>query len=711
VPEPRRCGPGFAALALETLPMELPDPVPETAAPSSPVDQYTPPPSSGNAPSLEDVHGTVPVNYARLSRRLFAFFGPAYLVSVGYMDPGNWATDLEGGARFGHELLWVLLLSNLIAVLLQTLAARLGVVSGQDLAQACRDGYPRPVAFALWILAEIAIAATDLAEIIGTAISLYLLFGLDPLYGVLLTFLDTLIFLGIQRLGVRKMEAFILTLVGTIGICFLIEIILAQPAWGEVVGGLLPPLFSEAPFLFSSGEALYVAIGILGATVMPHNLYLHSALVQTRRIEPTPEGRRRACRYNLLDGIVALNIAFLVNASILILAATTFHPSAEVRALEEISLADAPELLQRLLGSRVAPVAFAIALLAAGQSSTITGTLAGQVVMEGFVHLRLRPWVRRLLTRVVAILPALLTVLLLRQGQSAEAGEKAGLSGMTRLLVLSQVILSLQLPFAVVPLLQFTGQRARMGEFANPRWVRVLGWLAASIIIALNALLVVIQIDRWTEDGGAQALFVQWTVIPIAVACGLFLVWLIASPWLLSPRPLPEVQAEARATADAVAAHVTEPIYRRIGVALDNSPQDVMPLRHAAALARGHGAELVLIHVVEGVGGQYHGQEAADSERLADQAYLEHLARTLREKGLRVRAVLGFGLPAQELARTAAEEGLDLLVLGSHGHGAIGDRLFGETSGPVRHAVSIPVLTVREPPASRQGEGERGVGH
>jgi manganese transport protein len=431
---------------------------------------------------------------------------------------------------------------------------------------------------------------------------------------------------------------------------------------------------------------------------MPHNLYLHSALVQTRRIEPTAEGRRRACRYNLIDGIIALNIAFLVNASILVLAATTFHQHAEVRSLEEIGLADAPELLQRLLGTRVAPVAFAIALLAAGQSSTITGTLAGQVVMEGFVHLRLRPWARRLLTRVVAILPALLTVLLFRQGQPAEAGERAGLGGMTRLLVLSQVILSLQLPFAVVPLLQFTGQRVRMGEFANPRWVRMLGWLAAAVIIVLNALMVVTQIDKWTSAGGPQAVWVQWTAIPVAVACGLFLLWLIASPWLVSPRPPPQVQAAARATADEVAAHVTEPVYRRIGVALDNSPRDAMPLRHAAALARGHGAELLLIHVVEGVGGLYHGQETADSERLADQAYVERLAETLRAKGMQVRALLGFGHPAHELARTAAEEGLDLLVLGSHGHGAIGDRLFGETSGSVRHAVRIPVLMVREPP-------------
>jgi manganese transport protein len=321
--------------------------------------------STGSGHSLEEVHRSVSVSYTGW-RRLFAFLGPAYLISVGYMDPGNWATDLEGGARFNTELLWVLLLSNLMAMLLQTLAARLGIVTGHDLAQACRDNYPRPVALALWLLAEVAIAATDLAEVIGTAISLQILFGLHPLYGVLITAADTLVFLGIQRLGMRKMEAFILTLVGTVGVCFLIEIVLAEPNWGEVAAGLIPPLYDTSPFLFSSDKALYVAIGILGATVMPHNLYLHSALVQTRKIEPTAEGRARACRYNLIDSVLALNLAFLVNASILILAASTFYHHPEIwQHLDQIELQDAPELLHRVLGSRVAPIAFAIALLAA----------------------------------------------------------------------------------------------------------------------------------------------------------------------------------------------------------------------------------------------------------------------------------------------------------------------------------------------------------
>ncbi len=657
----------------------------DDAEPAHPAPARAVPPVSGPGHSLEEVHATVPVAYARWWRRLFAFLGPAYLVSVGYMDPGNWATDLEGGARFNYELVWVLLMSNLMAILLQTLSARLGIISGQDLAQACRDHYPRPVAVALWLLAEVAIAATDLAEVIGTAVGLNLLFGLDPLYGVLLTGLDTLLFLAIQRLGMRKMEAFILTLVATIGVCVLIEIVLARPDWGEVAKGLLPPLFSTPPFLFSSPKALYVAIAILGATVMPHNLYLHSALVQTRQIEPTPEGRRRACHFNLIDSVLALNLAFLVNASILVLAAATFYQNPQVwQHLDQIELQDAPQLLYRVLGTQVAPVAFAVALLASGQSSTVTGTLAGQVVMEGFLHLRLLPWVRRLLTRLLAIVPALLTILLY------------GRETMLDLMVLSQVVLSLQLPFAVVPLLQFTGRRDRMGEFASPGWVRALGWLTAGIIIALNVQLVLSQISTWLD--GPFAVWVEVFVLPLAAGCGLLLLWLVASPWWLRPRPRPEVRAAARGTAQDVAAALTEPLYRRIGVALDNSLQDTLPLRHATALARGHDADLVLIHVVEGVGGQFFGQEAADRECLSDQAYLEQLAATLREKGLRARPVLRFGQPARELARAAAEEGLDLLVLGSHGHGVVGDALFGETAGPLRHAVRVPVLTVREPP-------------
>jgi manganese transport protein len=635
--------------------------------------------------SLEDVHSTVPVHFPGFWHRLFAFFGPAYLVSVGYMDPGNWATDITGGARFGYELLWVLLMSNGMAVLLQALSARLGIVSGRDLAQACRESYSRPLAVTLWVLCEIAVAACDLAEVIGTVIGLQLLFDLDPRYGLILTTFDTFLFLAIQRLGIRKMEAFILVLILTIAVCFLIEIALAEPALGPVLGGFVPHLTQSAPFVFSSGAALVVAVGILGATVMPHNLYLHSALVQTRQIAPSAAGKCQACRYNLIDSVVALNGAFFVNAAILILAATTFHQNPQWRGLEEIQLQDAPPMLYQVLGTQIAPMAFAVALIASGQSSTITGTLAGQVVMEGFVSLRLRPWVRRLFTRVVAIGPALAAIVWLGPG------------ALTGLIILSQVILSFQLPFAVVPLLQFTSDRRRMGEFANPAWVRVLGWLTAAVIIALNAYLITDQMGKWIDALGPAAVWLEVTVIPVTAGCGLLLLWLIIRPWLVGLRQPEAVGPGARATALEVARGLTGPLYRRIGVALDHSARDAIALRHAVALARGHGAELVLLHVVEGVGGQLHGAEAADRERQADQAYLEQLAESLRQSGLRARPVLRFGDPAQQISQAANQEKVDLLVLGSHGHGFLGDRLFGETTGAVQHAVQIPVLAVREP--------------
>jgi manganese transport protein len=625
-----------------------------------------------------------------LWRRLFAFAGPAYLVSVGYMDPGNWATDIKGGASFGYELLWILLMANLMALLLQTLSARLGIVAGRDLAQACRESYSRPIALALWVLCEIAIAACDLAEVIGTVIGLYLLFDLPLLYGLVVTTFDTLLLLAIQRLGIRKMEAFILALVSTIGVCFLIEIVLVQPPWGEVARGLVPAVHGSAPFAFSRIEALVVAVGILGATVMPHNLYLHSALVQTRQIAPTPEGKKQACRYNLLDSAVALNLAFLVNAAILVLAATAFanwkelNIPADKDGLPDIQLQDAPKLLREVLGTRVAPIAFALALLCSGQSSTLTGTLAGQITMEGFVKLRLRPWVRRLLTRLLAIVPAVIVILVV--------GERS----MMNLLVLSQVVLSLQLPFAVVPLLQCTSDRRRMGEFANPLWVRILGWVCLTIIVALNAYLIADQVGDWIEAAGPYAIWLELTVVPLIGGCGLLLAWLIAAPWLTATR-VSRPEEAARDVALVVAAELTEPSYTRIGVALDHSERDVITLRHAAALARRHGAELVLLHVVEGVGGQVHGQNAADLERRTDQVYLEALARALQEGGVAVRAVLRFGAPPQELCRAVEQEHLDLLVLGSHGHRLLADWLLGETADPVRHAVKIPVLVVREP--------------
>ncbi|HHN77413.1 MAG TPA: divalent metal cation transporter, partial [Phycisphaerales bacterium] len=440
-------------------------------------------------PSLEDVHRTVNVGHGSLLRRLFAFAGPAYMVSVGYMDPGNWATDLEGGARFGYRLIWVLLMTNLMAVLLQTLSARLGLVTGRDLAQACRDNYPKSVNWVLYVLCQCAIGAMDLAELLGTAIGLNLLFGIPLIWAVLITAVDVLILLGLQRLGIRKMEAFILGLVFTIGMCFVVEMFIAEPSLSGIASGFIPRPLSDGQ--------LYIAIGILGATVMPHNLYLHSSLVQTRSIDRTRGGIARACRFNLIDTVVALNAAFFVNGAILVLAAAVFWKNGIV--VNELQ--QAHSLLKDLLGTKIAPVAFGLALLCAGQSSTLTGTLAGQITMTGFLRLRMRAWLQRLTTRMIAIVPAVAVIAVM------------GDTGSYRLLILSQVILSLQLPFAVVPLIRFTSSRQKMGPFANRVWVKVLAWVIAGVIILLNVLLVVQEIVSWTEAAGRFA----WLVLLVTV--------------------------------------------------------------------------------------------------------------------------------------------------------------------------------------------------
>ncbi len=421
------------------------------------------------SPSLPEVHNTIPVPQGLgFWRKLLAFSGPGYLVAVGYMDPGNWATDLAGGSKFGYTLLSVILISNLMAILLQSLCARLGIVTGRDLAQACRDHYSKPVAIALWLLCEIAVCACDLAEVIGSAIALNLLFGLPLIWGVCLTALDVLAILYLQNRGFRYLEALVITLILTIGGCFLAEIIFSRPDIAAVLGGFVPKFE-----IIRNPEMLYIAIGILGATVMPHNLYLHSSIVQTRKYEQTAGGKAEAIKFATLDSTIALMFALFINAAILIVSAATFHGTAH--AVAEIQ--DAHKLLSPVLGVTVASAIFAIALLASGQNSTLTGTLAGQIVMEGFINLRLRPWLRRLITRLIAIVPAVICIALY------------GESGTGKLLVLSQVVLSLQLPFAVVPLILFTSDRKKMGEFASPMWVKALAWLTAAIIIALNAKL------------------------------------------------------------------------------------------------------------------------------------------------------------------------------------------------------------------------------
>lgn len=410
-------------------------------------------------------------------RKMLAFAGPGYLVAVGYMDPGNWATDLAGGSRFGYTLLSVILLSNLMAILLQALALRLGIATGRDLAQACRDHFSRPVNLMLWVLCEIAIAACDLAEVIGSAIALNLLFGIPLLWGVCITAVDVLLILLLQHRGFRWLEAFVIALVATIGVCFAIELLLAQPVIGEVVRGLVP-----TPDIVFDPAKLYIAIGILGATVMPHNLYLHSSIVQTRNFGRSDAGKREAIKYATIDSTLALFFAFFINAAILILAAATFHTTGNQGVAD---IADAHQLLAPLLGTTLASVLFAIALLASGQNSTITGTLAGQIVMEGFLNIRLPAWLRRLITRLIAIIPAVIV--------TAVAGER----GTGQLLILSQVILSMQLSFAVVPLVMFTSDKAKMGVFVNPRWVKVLAWFVAALIGSLNAWLLVETFRGW----------------------------------------------------------------------------------------------------------------------------------------------------------------------------------------------------------------------
>ncbi|MBI2407968.1 MAG: Nramp family divalent metal transporter [Gemmatimonadetes bacterium] len=442
------------------------------------------------APSLSESYRTIPVDGANWFRKLLAFAGPGYLVAVGYMDPGNWATDIAGGSRFGYTLLSVILLSNLMAVLLQGLSSKLGIVTGRDLAQACRDHYSKPVSWGLWILCEVAIAACDLAEVIGSAIALHLLFGIPMTVGIIITAVDVLILLMLQRRGFRVLEALVIVLIATIGACFLFELVISRPELGAVAKGFVP-----TTEILSNPEMLYIAIGILGATVMPHNLYgilgatvmphnlyLHSSIVQTRRYKETAQGKREAVRFAFIDSTIALTSALFINAAILIVAAATFHTTGNTQVAE---IQDAHKLLTPLLGVAGASAVFALALLASGQNSTLTGTLAGQIVMEGFIDLRLRPWVRRAITRAVAIIPAVIV--------SVMYGE----SGTARLLLLSQVILSLQLSFAVFPLVMFTSDRRKMGEFVNPAWLKITAYSVAFFIASLNAWLLVQTVAGW----------------------------------------------------------------------------------------------------------------------------------------------------------------------------------------------------------------------
>ncbi len=622
-----------------------------------------------DARSLADVHASVGTSQVSFWRRLFAFAGPAYLVSVGYMDPGNWATDLEGGARFGYQLLWVLVMSNAMAILLQTLSARLGIVSGRDLAQACRETYPRAINLALWVLCEIAVAACDLAEVLGAAIGLNLLFHIPLLIGVLITAADTLLVLWLQSFGIRTIEAFVLSLIAIIAGAFFIEILWARPSAAEMFTGLVPRL---------NRDSLYVAIGILGATVMPHNLYLHSALVQTRRIGQSTNEKRAACRYNLIDSVVALNGALFVNAAILLLAAAIFFE----RRIVVTEIQQAHVLLEPLLGTSLAGVIFAVALLCSGQSSTLTGTLAGQVVMEGFLNFRMRPWLRRLITRTLAITPAALTLYI--------AGEKSTFG----LLLLSQVILSMQLPFAIIPLIHFTNDRERMGGFANRGWVRVLAWGTALVIVALNLRLAALTISGWLAQAGRWRNVIWVVTVPAVILLLLLLMWVTLEPLISrwtrrfgrAPVSLP-VPAGTETAA---------PVYRRILVPLDHTNLDRLAVSHASAMAKLHDAKLYLIHVEEGVTSQIYGQESSTAEVEAGEQYLEKIAETLRQQGIAVETtVFHSASPRREIVRFARQIHPDLVIMGAHGHGGLKDLIFGTTINPVRHNLDVPILIVR----------------
>lgn len=621
--------------------------------------------------SLEEVHGTVETSGNKSPwKKLLAFLGPAYLVSVGYMDPGNWATDIAGGSQFGYQLIWVLLMSNIMALLLQSLCARLGVVRGRDLAQASREAYNPFVNFILYILAEIAIVACDLAEVIGMAIGLNLLFGLPMVWGVSITALDTFLLLYLLNKGMRKMEVFIIGLILIIGGSFVIEMFFAKPDMGDLMAGFIPSL--------PNSDALYIAIGIIGATVMPHNLYLHSSLVQSRKIERTKKGIKQALKYNFIDSTIALNLAFFVNAAILILAAAVFHKNGMYEIAE---IQDAHELLAPLLGSNLAPTFFAIALIAAGQSSTLTGTLAGQIVMEGHLNLRIQPWVRRLITRMLAIIPALFTVIYF------------GDSGTGRLLVLSQVVLSLQLGFAIIPLIHFVSSKQLMNGF-HIKWpLRIASWLITIIIVSLNANLVFDEINGWLTTA-ENPIYIWIFVVPVAIGAVVLLIYITfkTTTSVVNFENRKMVPHILNAKVD----EVIEPLsYKKIAVPVDFSTSDEKSITTALQLG-GKNAEYTLIHIVETPGAMIYGDEIDDFETESDEKFLNTYKDKLEQKGFKVQVELGFGSPKKSISKIVNASDFDLLVLGSHGHTGFKDLLFGTTVDGVRHKVKIPIMIVRD---------------
>ncbi len=630
-------------------------------------------PGSKSRPSLAEVHATVQTKAPSIWRRMFAFAGPAYLVSVGYMDPGNWATDLAAGASFNYTLIWVLLMSNLMAILLQSLATRLGIARGLDLAQACRTEYPKAVNGALYVLCELAITATDLAEVIGSAIALQLLFGLPLVWGVLVTGADTFALLFLSQFGIRKMEALIIGLISVIGLGFFVEIMLARPDWSGVARGFVPAL--------PNSTALFIAIGMLGATVMPHNLYLHSSLVQTRRIGKSAKEKLQALKLNTLDSAVALNMAFFVNAAILIMAAAVFYRTGH-REVAEIQ--DAYRLLEPIVGAAIAPVAFAVALLASGQSSTITGTLAGQIVMEGFLNIRIPPWIRRLITRLLAIVPAVLTIMYF--------GER----GTGTLLVLSQVVLSLQLPFAIIPLIHFVSDRDKMGEFSVGKTLKVLAWLTALVVVVLNVKLVIDWVLGWARSAGSASVWIYAGAVLVNLVIGGLLFYVTFKPWLgtLLRFGRPERRVGVHAPVEAVSLDASTVPYKKIAVALDFSGREGEILRETLRFVGAQRPHIALMHVVESAGARFLGRDSGDVESTRDEERLARIAESLKEKGFPVSTHLGVGKPVPALTGMIQSEGVDLVVLGAHGHRFLLDLFFGSTADALRHRVKASVLVV-----------------
>ena len=619
-----------------------------------------------NSNSLSDVHESIDATkQGKGWRKILAFLGPAYLVSVGYMDPGNWATDLQGGAQFGYKLIWVLLMSNLMALLLQSLSARLGIVRRKDLAQVNRETYPPLTNFCLYILAELAIAACDLAEVLGMALGIQLLTGLPLIWGVSITVLDTFLLFYLQKKGMRAMEAFIIALVLIIGLSFLIEMFFAKPNAADLIKGFVPSALSD--------QALYIAVGIIGATVMPHNLYLHSALVQTRKIHNSEAGTRKAIKYNILDSTIALNAAFFVNAGILVLAATAFFYTGHSSVAR---IQDAHQLLEPMLGTALAPILFAVALIASGQSSTVTGTLAGQVVMEGYLHLRINPWLRRLLTRLLAIIPAVIVIVLYGESQ------------VDNMLVFSQVLLSLQLGFAVIPLIHFVSDKKTMGVFAIKTSTKIIAWLVAGILVFLNVRLVANEmIDTLSEDGHA---FLKIIIILAALIFA----------WLFIMMTFYPVTKRRRARAPEGIHGKTPQLqnlavnsFQKIAVALDFKTLDEKLIAHAINQGNKNAAYL-LLHVVETVSATFSGNATDDEETRNDAERLNDFAVQLKQMGYTVETQLGYQNRIDEIVRIVKNFNADILVMGAHGHRGIKDIIYGETVNQVRHKLPIPVLVI-----------------